>query len=162
MDNLDFEIIKKILDDCRIPFSKISNELGVSTETVIRRYNKLKDDGVIKPTAYVDIFKLGYGIRVWYMISLMSQIDKEATLEKIAKIPDIVRIIKAVGDYDLLAIAAVRDFKHMFEIGGNIEKIEGVLKIEARQYLPLTDKKVPQSATHGFFNPNLLENKEKE
>ena len=161
MDKLDFEIIRRIIDDCRVPFSKISNELGVSTETVIRRYNKLKENGVIKPTVYVDIFKLGYGIRVWYMISLMSQIDKDDTLEKIAQIPDVVRIIKAVGEYDLLAIVVVRDFKHMFEIGEKIEKIDGVLKIEARQYLPLTDQKLPKSATHAFFNPNLLENEER-
>jgi Lrp/AsnC family transcriptional regulator for asnA, asnC and gidA len=162
MDTLDVEVIKKIIDDCRVPFSKISSELGVSTETVIRRYNKLKDDGVIKPTVYVDIFKLGYGIRVWYMISLMSQIDKSTILEKIATIPDIIRIIKAVGEYDLLAIAAIKDFKHMFEIGEKIEKINGVLKIEARQYLPLKDQNKPKSATHAFFNPNVLESNEKE
>ena len=161
MDKLDFEIIKKIICDCRMPFSKIANELGVSTETVIRRYNKLKDDDVIKPTVYIDIFKLGYGIRVWYMISLMSQIDKSATLEEIARIPDVNRVIKAVGEYDLLAIAPVKDFKHMFEIGEKIEKIKGVQKIEARQYLPLTDKTIPRSAIQGFFNPNLLDEDKK-
>ena len=157
MDKLDFDIMKKIIENCRMPFSKIASELGVSTETIIRRYNKLKDNDVIKPTIYVDIFKLGYGIRVWYMISLMSKIDKSITLQEIAKIPDINRIIKAVGEYDLLAIAPVRDFKHMFEIGGKIEKINGVLKIEARQFLPVTEKKVPIPAIYGFFNPNLLD-----
>jgi len=162
MDTLDFEVIKRIIDNCRVPFSKISSELGVSTETVIRRYNKLKDDGVIKPTVYVDIFKLGYGIRVWYMISLMSQIDKSTILEEIAKIPDIVRIIKAVGEYDLLAVAAIKDFKHMFEIGEKIEKIKGVNKIEAWQNIPFTDSDLPKTATHAFFNPNLLDEIEKE
>jgi len=157
MDKIDFEIIKKILDNCRTPFSKIASELGVSTETVIRRYNKLKEDEVIKPTIYVDVFKLGYGIRVWYMISLMNQVDKSTVLQEIVKIPDVNRVIKAVGEYDLLAIAPVRDFKHMFEIGEKIEKIEGLLKIEARQFLPLTDKKAPRSAIQGFFNPNLLD-----
>jgi Lrp/AsnC family transcriptional regulator for asnA, asnC and gidA len=161
MDKLDLEIIKKIIDDCRVPFSKIADELRVSTETIIRRYNKLKEEGVIKPTAYVNIFKLGYGIRVWYMISLMSQIDKDATLEEISQIPDVIRIIKVVGEYDILAIAAVKDFKHMFEIGEKIEKINGVLKIDARQHLPITDQKLPESATHAFFNPNLLESEEK-
>ncbi|MDG6222293.1 MAG: Lrp/AsnC family transcriptional regulator [Candidatus Bathyarchaeota archaeon] len=157
MDELDFKIIKKIIANCRVPFSRISNELGVSTITVIRRYNKLKAKGVIMPSVYVDIFKLGYCIRVWYMISLVSQINKSTVLEEISKIPDVVRIIKAVGEYDLLAIVAVKDFKHMFEIGEKLEKIEGIEKIEARQFLPLTDPNVPKSATHGFFNPNLLE-----
>jgi Lrp/AsnC family transcriptional regulator for asnA, asnC and gidA len=161
MDKLDYEILKKIIDNCRLPFSRIASELDVSTETVIRRYNKLKKKGVLQPTIYVDIFKLGYGVRVWYMVSLLSQIDKSAVLEEISKIPDVVRIIKAVGDYDLLAIAAVKDFKHMFKIGEKIEKINGVKKIEARQYLPLTNNKVPKSATHAFFNPNLLDDLKK-
>jgi Lrp/AsnC family transcriptional regulator for asnA, asnC and gidA len=156
MDKLDLEIIKRIINDCRIPFNKISDELGVSTETIIRRYNKLKDDGVIKPTVYVDVFKLGYGVRVWFMISLMSQIDKSTTIDEITKIKDITRVIRAVGDYDLLAIAVVKDFKHMFDLGGKIEKISGVLKIEARQYMPLKNPNVPKSASHGFFNPDLL------
>ena len=161
MDKIDFEIIKKIIADCRVPFSKIAKELGVSTETVIRRYTKLKDNDVIKPTVYLDIFKLGYGIRVWYMISLMKKMDKSAILKKIAKIPDVNRIIKAVGEYDLLAIAVVKDFKHMFEIGEKIEKINGVLRIEARQYLPTTDQTGAKSAISGFFNPNILEDLEK-
>jgi DNA-binding Lrp family transcriptional regulator len=162
MDELDCEILKKIIDNCRLPFSRIASEQGVATETVIRRYNKLKETGVLRPTICVDIFKLGYGVRVWYMVSLFSQIDKSAVLDEIAKIPDVVRIIKAVGDYDLLAIALIKDFKHMFKIGEKIEKINGVKKIEARQYLSVTNKKLPKSTTHAFFNPNLLDEKNKE
>jgi Lrp/AsnC family transcriptional regulator for asnA, asnC and gidA len=162
MDKLDYEIMKKIIDNCRLPFSRVASELDVSTETVIRRYNKLKEKGILQPTIYVDIFKLGYGVRVWYMVSLLTQIDKSVILKKIAKIPDVVRIIKAVGDYDLLAIAAVKDFKHMFKIGEKIEKIDGIKKIEARQYLPLKNKELPKTATHAFFNPNLLDEIEKE
>ncbi|PVX25918.1 MAG: hypothetical protein CW691_03140, partial [Candidatus Bathyarchaeum sp.] len=66
MDKLDLKIIKKLMADSRTPFSKISSELGVSTDTVIRRYNKLKETGTIQPILNVDIFKLGYDVRVWY------------------------------------------------------------------------------------------------
>jgi len=157
MDKLDFEIIKKLIYNSRTPFSKISNELGVSTDTIIRRYNKLKEKGAIKPIINVDIFKLGYGVRVWYMITLMHQTDATKMIKEITKIQDIIRIVKAVGSYDLLVIAAVKDFKHMFEIGREIKKIQGVLKIEARQYLPSNDPELSKSAASGFFNPNILE-----
>jgi len=157
MDKLDFEIIKKLINNSRTPFSKISNELGVSTDTIIRRYNKLKEKGAIKPIINVDIFKLGYGVRVWYMITLMHQTDTTKMIKEITKIQDIIRIVKAVGSYDLLVIAAVKNFKHMFEIGRDIKKIQGVLKIEARQYLPSNDPELSKSAASGFFNPNILE-----
>ncbi|MFZ7138783.1 MAG: Lrp/AsnC family transcriptional regulator [archaeon] len=160
MDKLDFEIIKKLMDDSRTPFSKISSELGVSTDTVIRRYNNLKEMGTIKPIIDIDIFKLGYGVRVWYMISLMHQIDVSTTVEEITKIQDIIRVVKSVGDYDLLVIAVIRDFKHMFEIGRELKKIKGVLKIEARQYLPSSNQQLTKAASCGFFNPNLLDTDE--
>ena len=159
MDKLDFDIIRILLKNSRIPFSKISKELGVSTDTIIRRYNKLKETGAIKATINVNIFKIGYGVRVWYMISLMNQTEISKTISEITKIPDVIRVIKSVGDYDLLIIAAVKDFKHMFEIGREMKKIKGILKIEARQYLPTTDKHIQISAPSGFFNPNLLDKK---
>ena len=157
MDELDLQIIKKLLSNSRTPFSKMSKELGVSTDTIIRRYNSLKEIGAIKPIINVDIFKLGYGVRVWYMISLMRQTDSTKTVNEITKIKDIIRVVKAVGDYDLLVIAAVKDFKHMFEIGRELKKIKGVLKIEARQYLPSGDPQLSKSAASGFFNSNILE-----
>lgn len=116
--------------------------------------------GAIKPVINVDIFKLGYGVRVWYMISLMHQINTSTTVEEIIKIKDVIRVVKSVGDYDLLVIAAVKDFKHMFEIGRELKKINGVLQIEARQYLPSSDPHILKSAPTGFFNPNLLDKDE--
>ena len=85
MDKLDFEIIRRLIDNSRTPFSKISSELGVSTDTIIRRYNRLKETGAIKPTINVNIFKIGYDVRVWYLITLMRQTDTSAMVEKITK-----------------------------------------------------------------------------
>lgn len=156
MDKTDFKIIKKLICNSRSSFRKIAIEIGVSTETVIRRYERLKKMGAIKPTINVDITKLGYEVRMWYMISLKSQINKSEIINKIAKIQDINRVIKAVGDYDLLVIAIIKDFKHMFEIGNKLNKIDGILRIEGRPYLPSDDPKILASAPSGFFNPNLL------
>ena len=156
MDKTDFEIIKKLFNNSRCSFRKIAIELGVSTETVIRRYEKLKEMGAIKPTINIDITKLGYEVRDWYMISLKPQVNKSHIISEIAKIHDINRVIKAIGDYDILAIAIIKDFKHMYRIGNELNKIEGIIRIEGRPYLPSDDPKILASAPSGFFNPNLL------
>ena len=44
-------------------------ELGVSTDTVIRRFKLLQKNDGIKPTLDLDILKLGYEVRVWFSIS---------------------------------------------------------------------------------------------
>ncbi|PVX26629.1 MAG: hypothetical protein CW691_00860 [Candidatus Bathyarchaeum sp.] len=42
MDRLDFELIGKLIKNSRASFRKIAKELNVSTDTVMRRYKKLK------------------------------------------------------------------------------------------------------------------------
>ncbi|PVX25317.1 MAG: hypothetical protein CW691_04875 [Candidatus Bathyarchaeum sp.] len=161
MDKLDFEIMEKLLNNSRSSFRKIGKELGVSTDTIIRRYTKLKKTGIIKPTINVDINKLGYEARAWYMISLMSQIDLSSTIDEVTHIPDVRKVIKAVGDFDLLVIAPIRDLKHMFQIGEALTKIHGVIKIEGRPYLPSGVALVSESASRGFFSRDLLKHEKK-
>ncbi|PVX23458.1 MAG: transcriptional regulator, partial [Candidatus Bathyarchaeum sp.] len=47
MDQTDYKIVRILCKDARTPFQRIAKTLGIGTDTVIRRYNKLKEDGVI-------------------------------------------------------------------------------------------------------------------
>ena len=156
LDKIDFGIIRNILIDSRYPFSKIASNIGVSTDTVIRRYNKLKKAGVFRPIIDIDIYKLGYRFRVWYTISLEPQIKLSSVINEVKKITDVHRIIKAVGDYDLLVVVAAKNIKHMYEIGDVFTKIPGVKRIEGRPYLPSENQFCSASSASGFFNSNLL------
>ena len=61
MDNLDQDIINELQNDSRQPFRVIAKKLGVRTQTVILRYNKLKEKGIIKAcTISVNTSKLGF------------------------------------------------------------------------------------------------------
>ena len=151
MDKLDSEIMDKLMHDSRVSFRKIAKELGVSTDTVMRRFNKLKKDGTIKPTLLVNIFKIGYEASVWYMISLRPQVNISSAVDDISKIADVTMIIKAVGDYDLLVIAPAKGFKHMYKIGDELAKVSGVTKIEARPYIPRNKAKGRYSMPRGFY-----------
>lgn len=48
LDDLDISIIKSILADGRKPFRQISRETGITTPTVIARYERLVNIGFIK------------------------------------------------------------------------------------------------------------------
>ena len=157
MDSLDFKIMEILLDDSRLSFRKIAKELEVSTDTVIRRYKKLKKEGTIKPIIFIDFKKFGYQAGVWYMMSLSPQIDVSSTIDTIAKISNVIYIVKAIGDYDLLVIARVKGFQHMFEIGNDLAKVPGVIKIEGRPYIGRHESKVGratgQAFIRGFYKP---------
>ncbi|MCW4035540.1 MAG: AsnC family transcriptional regulator, partial [Candidatus Bathyarchaeota archaeon] len=48
MNEIDQKIIEELTKDVRKPFNQIGNKIGVSTQTVINRYNKMKSKGIIK------------------------------------------------------------------------------------------------------------------
>lgn len=157
MDKLDFRILKKLLDDSRLSFRKIAEELEVSTDTVIRRYKQLKKSGAIKPIVSIDVNKLGYQASVWYMISLESNVKLSYFIDKLVKIPNMLFVIKAIGDYDILAIAIVKSFQQMFKIGDELAKIAGVKKIEGRPYIG-RDPERTKAFFRGFYKAENLSN----
>ena len=136
MDETDFFIIKQMTADARVSFRKIAKELGVSPETVISRYRTLQKKGVIRgSTVVLDPKRIGYKGMAAFMVdtSLTHLKTSEATtpktssiLEKVIKMPDIILATKTVGDYDLLAIAVIRDVEHLIATGKEIARIPGV------------------------------------
>jgi Lrp/AsnC family leucine-responsive transcriptional regulator len=57
LDEIDISIIKSILEDGRKPFRQISRETGITTPTVIARYERLVNIGFIK--GVLPIFDFG-------------------------------------------------------------------------------------------------------
>ncbi|HSB47046.1 MAG TPA: AsnC family transcriptional regulator [Candidatus Bilamarchaeum sp.] len=48
MDEIDRKIIELLKEDASTPLSKIADEIGVPRPTVYLRFNKMKEDGIIK------------------------------------------------------------------------------------------------------------------
>lgn len=60
IDTVDTQIITELIKDGQMPFSRISRKIGVSRETVRKRFEKMKKDGVIdRISILVDGHKIG-------------------------------------------------------------------------------------------------------
>jgi Lrp/AsnC family transcriptional regulator for asnA, asnC and gidA len=129
VDELDYRIIEELASNGRTPFSTIADELGTSTDTVVKRYRKLRQNNVIKVTIQINPSKIGYRFIMDFNISLKSPSNSQV-IESLCKIPDIVIITKTSGDYDLQVTAIVKDVDQMFDIQDEIAKLSGVTKIE--------------------------------
>ena len=60
IDKLDKQIIEKLTLDGRASFTKIAKEIGLSTDTVVKRYHKLREKGAIKVSIQINPNKIGY------------------------------------------------------------------------------------------------------
>jgi DNA-binding Lrp family transcriptional regulator len=129
IDEIDMQIVDKLVKNGRASFKKISEEIGTSTDTVIKRYQKLRESGVIKVTIQIDPAKIGYQAILNFSLA-SSQDNLSAIVEELAKIPDVVVIIKASGDYDIYAITLIRDIKQLLAIHDEVAAIPGITRIE--------------------------------
>ncbi len=129
-DDVDKQIVQKLAENGRMSFRKIAQALGLSTDTVIRRYEKLVNSGAMKVSIQINPEKLGYHANLDFSIAFAFQKQTADVVEILTKIPDVIIIIKTSGDFDLHVTAMVRDTKQQFEIQEEIAKIPNIAKME--------------------------------
>ena len=129
LDKLDLQIVDKLSVDGRMAFGKIAKETGVSTDTITRRYDKLKRNNYIKAILQIDPSRLGYQcfLIILIEISVKSYIKEiVVSLSKIAGVHDFIRLS---GSYDLEIVVHVKDCFDIMTIHREIAKIPHVKRI---------------------------------
>jgi Lrp/AsnC family transcriptional regulator for asnA, asnC and gidA len=131
MDNVDVSILKELTKDPQIPFLRIAEETGVSPRTVQRKYQKMKDTGIIlRSSIIIDLSKIGYQGKAYLHITNAPGQEKAVTINALKKIPNMFMITEIIGEFDVLAIAAVRSFISIMENVNAIRKLPSVDRVE--------------------------------
>jgi len=132
VDELDKQIVTKLTADGRESFTKVAQEIGLSTDTVVKRYHRLKENGAIKVSIQINPNKIGYTSILDFNIAFTRPGGlSNPVVEALAKIPDVIIITETSGDYDLQLSAMVRDTAQSFDMQDQIARISGITKIEA-------------------------------
>lgn len=135
MDEVDARIIEILSGDARTSFRKIAKELDRSPDTVINRYQRLREAGDIRgSTVVVEPRMIGYeGMAAFHLdvsTSGGSKTDSPSILKTLIRMPNIIVATKTVGDHDLLAIGVIHDFDHLMRLGKEIAEIPGIKSIQ--------------------------------
>jgi Lrp/AsnC family transcriptional regulator for asnA, asnC and gidA len=130
IDETDFKIVEKLSENGRASFRSIGKEIGISTDTVARRYEKLTKNNFIKVCIQVDPKQLGYQIILVTNILLSNQDEMRPAADAISRIPGVTYIVKTSGDYDLNVSAMVKDYNDFVGILEKIEEIPHIRRIE--------------------------------
>ena len=130
IDEIDRQIIEKLAANGRMPFSRIANALKVSTDTVVRRYERLKQNGDLRVVIQINPTKIGYYAFARFSIAFISQDSLANTIEALAKIPDIINIIKTSGNFDYTVTLMIRDIEQLTAIQEEIANIPDITHME--------------------------------
>ena len=129
-DETDLKIIRELTKDSRISFRTLAKQLNLSTDTVARRYKKLKENSIIVSRIQVDLTKIGYQATAHFYLRITPQYDVDIVISEIIPIPDVFYIMKCTGDYNIGVMLMVKNVQDMLRTGDHIAGIPGVKRIE--------------------------------
>ncbi|MDG6221652.1 MAG: Lrp/AsnC family transcriptional regulator [Candidatus Bathyarchaeota archaeon] len=146
LDQMDKKIIEKLKGNGRVPFRKIAQELGASTDTISRRVKKLFENKIIKPIIQINPSKLGYAAKIHLNLAFASSEKLSTIIDCLSQIPDITLIIKTSGVYDLFVKGYIKNIEHLFSIQNEIKKIPGISEIKIQIFE--IDSKIPRNSEY--------------
>ena len=131
MDKMDLCILRELVKNGQAPLLTIAKKLGVSPETVRTRYRRLKKGGTITHGSItIDLSKLGYQGKVFLMVNCAPHHDKSKTIEAMKEIRNIFLMGEIIGDFEIIAIAPVKDMNNLRDLVNKVKKLPGVNKVE--------------------------------
>ena len=91
IDSTDIRILEALMEDGRIAYSALADEIGSSNTLVHQRVKKLKDQGIIKkPVFLVSPEHAGYDTTAFVLIIVRESNEITQVLEELKKIPEVV------------------------------------------------------------------------
>lgn len=147
MDEIDFLILRELMKDAQTPLLRIAKKLDVSPETVRTRYGKLKEDGtILHCSVSIDLSRLGYQGKVFLLITNAPNHDKSKTIDALKQIANIIIISEIIGDFEIIAIAPVKELNSLKMLVNKIKELPSVSRVE---FTLINDTSFPVNSRFG-------------
>ncbi|MBI9113506.1 Lrp/AsnC family transcriptional regulator [Sanguibacter suaedae] len=128
LDALDARILLALDDEPTQTTLGLARELDVARNTVHARLRRLEEQGALRePSRRLDPRAMGYELLAFVMLSI-SQSARDAAVENLARLPEIIEMHAISGEGDLLARVVARDTQHLYELTSDILAIDGILR----------------------------------
>jgi Lrp/AsnC family transcriptional regulator for asnA, asnC and gidA len=162
MDEIDLQIVAELMEDARKPFREIAKKLGVSTQTVIKRYNALKEKGTIQICSIsIDPNKIGYEGIADLLITCHPGGNLSEAIDQLKKTQNIIIATRAIGDFEGYAVLIFKDAKDLYERVHQIKNLPEIEKVEVSFTTPVIMSvppitKPPTSLTKTYDETSLI------
>lgn len=139
LDELDYAILRMLIQDAKTPYTEVGKVLNVSSGTVHVRMRKMEEAGVVKgSTLAINHEELGFQMGAFLGIDLMRDELLEEVVMQLKEIPQILNAYYTSGPHPILARIVCVDKNDLSEIlRTQIYPIAGIRKVEA--YITLSE-----------------------
>jgi DNA-binding Lrp family transcriptional regulator len=128
LDDVDFQILRRLDEDGDIDVEELSEELEVSQSTIYYRMEKYRDKDILRgEIAQLDPQKLGLGLTAITEINAdYSGPGYEKVAERIADLSGVQRVFFMLGEMSFYVLSRVRDHEHLQKLMEEIIQTEGI------------------------------------
>ncbi len=152
MDKIDSQIVAELMVDARKPFRRIAKKIGISTQTVIKRYNELKAKGAIQVCAIsINLKKIGYQGTAYLLMRSLPETNLSESIEQLKKTENIIIATKAIGDFEGYAVLIFKDIKDLYQRVLQIKRLPNIDEIDVSFTLPGIEC-VPPPANRNYWH----------
>ena len=132
IDQLDRQILAKLIEDGKMPYTDIAKQLYVSSGTIHVRMKKMEQMGIVLGSSLtVDYHKLGYDVTAFLGVYLDKSSLYDEVAEQLKQIPEIVEANYTTGLYSIFARIVCKDTNHLrVVLHDKIQKIPGIQRTE--------------------------------
>lgn len=140
LDALDYEIIRLLTENGRMPTGELAKKLNITAPTVRYRIKDLEENGIFKVSGLINPSKHREMITALVAMSFQSGGKLDQILEKISALPNVVWAGVVTGRYDIMAqVVCVRGKDELYKFTtetilsiGNIIRSETFLMMKSR------------------------------
>lgn len=132
IDQLDKQILAKLVEDGKMPYTDIAKILFVSSGTIHVRMKKMEQLGIVLGSSVtLDYHKLGYDVTAFLGVYLEKNSLYSEVIEQIKGIPELVEANYTTGPYSIIAKIVCKDTNHLRHVlQDRLEKIQGIQRTE--------------------------------
>ena len=130
LDKTDLSIMKVLSQNARISFRRLADRLGISTQSVIRRYERLRKEVLPYSSITLDLSKIGFMGTVSILIKVTHKQKISDVLDKILQIPNVIAAFRVLGLADIMISIPFTTVEQLFILEQEIFQISGVVQTE--------------------------------
>lgn len=122
LDKKDALILNMLQEDCRVSFTKMAREVGLSIDSVKKRVQKLKRNNVFFPKIQLRPRNFGYNHVVDIKVKLRNYSDQDikSFVTYLMDHPRVVEIFSVAGEWDFSLVIIAKDGEDLAQLTDNI------------------------------------------
>ncbi len=130
LDSIDVTVIRMLQEDARRPFKEIADVCGVSPETIRNHFTSLKKRGFIRGSTIIIDHRKTDKKHIVILGIQVKQPYSDQVLKLVRQLPGVCMATKAMGRYDIEALAVQRNIGEIGNTKDTIGDFQQVTNVE--------------------------------